>query len=118
MRSGSRYGKGNVAEHANEAEVAKNLFVISNDCVGNHCPDHGNNKQAAGIKKEAGGEIRKDEREKETDSADHFDHANETDDTGLEIFYPEHTAGECIDGLKKAIPSTKSKYTDEQDLNR
>ena len=86
--------------------------------MGDHCTDHGNNEQATGIKKQAGGEIRKDEGEKETDSTDHFDHANETDDTGLEIFYPEHTAGECIDGLKKAIPSTKSKYTDKQDLNR
>ena len=94
------------------------MFVISNDGVGDHCPDHGNNEQATGIKKETCGKIRKDEGEKETDSTDHFDHANETDDAGLEIFYPEHTAGECIDGLKKAIPSTEGKYTDKQDLNR
>ena len=94
------------------------MFVISNDGVGNHRPDHGNNEQAARIKEQAGGKIRKDEWEKETDSADHFNHANETDDTRLEIFYPKHTTGKCIDGLKKAIPSTKSKYTNEQDLNR
>ncbi len=115
MQTDLTNGEGNVAEHAKEAEITKNLFVIPNDCMGDHCPDHGNNKQAAGIKKEAGGKIRKDKGEKETDSADHFDHANKTDDAGLEIFNPEHTAGECIDGLKKAIPSTKSKYTDKQD---
>ena len=59
VRFGSRYREGNVAEHANEAEITKDLFVISNDGVGNHCPDHGNNKQATGIKEKAGGEIRK-----------------------------------------------------------
>jgi hypothetical protein len=111
-------GKGNVAEHANEAEITKNLFVIPNDGVSDNRPDHSKDEQATGIKEKAGGEIRKDEGEKETDSTDHFNHANETDDAGLEIFYPEHTAGECIDGLEKAIPSTKSKYTDKQDLNR
>ena len=94
------------------------MFVVSNDGVGDNRPDHGNNEQATGIKEQAGRKIRKDEGEKETDSTDHLDHANETDDAGFEIFYPEHTAGECIDGLKKAIPSTKSKYTDKQDLNR
>ena len=63
VRSGSRYGKGNVAEHANEAEITKNLFVVPNDGVGDHRPDHGNNEQAAGIKEKAGGEIRKDKGE-------------------------------------------------------
>ena len=94
------------------------MLVVPNDGVGDNRPDHGNNKQATGIKEQAGGKIRKNKGEKETDPTDHFNHANETDDAGLEIFYPEHTAGECIDGLKKAIPSTKSKYTDKQDLNR
>ena len=42
--------KGNQVEHANEAEVADDLFVIPNNGMGDHGPDHGKDEQAAGIK--------------------------------------------------------------------
>ncbi len=84
--------------------------------MGDDCPDHGREEQAAGIKQEGKGERGEEEVQKNTDSANHFDQGDGSNNGGSEVGHPAHTLGKHFDRLKKTDSSAQSKDNNENDL--
>jgi len=84
--------------------------------MGDNCPNHGREKQAAGIKQKRKGKLGEEEVQDDTDPADYFDQGNGTNDAWIKIGHPAHTLGKHFDRLKKTDTSAQSKDNNENDL--
>ena len=77
--------------------------------MGNDRPNHGGNQETSRIQKDGKGGTRQKEGKNETDTADHFDQGDGTNDARTKIGDPTHAFGENIDWLKKADTATDCK---------
>ena len=109
-------GDGGVVDKPDEAYIAKDFSIVPDHKMGDDCPNHGREEQAAGIKQEGKGERGEEEVQKNTDPANHFDQGDGSNNGGSEVGHPAHTLGKHFDRLKKTDSSAQSKDNNENDL--
>jgi hypothetical protein len=109
-------GDGGVVDQTDEADIAKDFSIVPDHKMGDDCPEHSREEQAARIKQERKGKLGEEEVQDDTDAADYFDQGNGANNAWAKVGHPAHTLGKHIDGLQKANRPTESEDENENDL--